>query len=71
MEVGWPGRRAGPFAEMEFRLVLYVKEQSRQAGQPSRNGLRIVVLRIACKQAGIVQLKWRGIIVEEVKQCLS
>ena len=25
MGTGWPGRRVGSFAEMEFRLVLYVK----------------------------------------------
>ncbi len=44
MEAGWLGRRAGPFAEMELRLVLYVKELSRQAGQPS-----CICLRIECE----------------------
>ena len=26
MGTHWPGRRAGSFAEMEFRMLLYVKE---------------------------------------------
>ena len=32
MEAGWPGKRAGSFAEMEFTFVLYVKRAVSASG---------------------------------------
>ena len=58
MGMGWPGRRAGSFAEMKFRLVLYAKRAETRGRREPAHAL-LCIFSPLTELARLDAITWR------------